>query len=141
MKNTPTPLERMSRTVWATCSTNSFGASANSRCASSKKKTSFGLSRSPASGSVSNSSARSHIRNVENSLGRSWTAASSRQLMTPRPSGAVRMSESMVTSGSPKNASASCCVSSTSLRSRTPAVADERPPMVLSSALPSSLIR
>ena len=37
-KNTPTPFERMSRTVCATWATNSFGASSNKRCASSKKK-------------------------------------------------------------------------------------------------------
>ena len=38
----------------------------------------------------SNSSASSHMRKVEKSLGLSCTAASSRQLMTPSPSGVVR---------------------------------------------------
>ena len=41
-----------------------FGASSNSRCASSKKNTSFGLSGSPTSGSSSNSSDISHSRKV-----------------------------------------------------------------------------
>ena len=60
--------------------------------------------------------------------------------MTPRPSGVRRMrSVDLETSGSPKNASAPCCSSSTILRSSTPAVADDRPPMPFSSALPSSL--
>ena len=52
-------------------STSAGGASSNSRCASSKKNTSFGLSRSPASGRSEYRSASSHIRNVENSAGRS----------------------------------------------------------------------
>ena len=41
------------------------GASEKSRWASSKKKTSLGLSRSPASGSCSNSSDNSQSRKVE----------------------------------------------------------------------------
>ena len=55
-KKTPTPLERIRRTVWATDSRNASVAPLKSRCASSKKKTSFGCSRSPASGSCSKSS-------------------------------------------------------------------------------------
>lgn len=41
------------------------GASAKSRCASSKKKTSLGLSTSPTSGKVSKSSESSHNSSVE----------------------------------------------------------------------------
>ena len=57
--------------------------------------------------------------------------------MTPLPSLVVRMRSAVSSSGSPKNASAPCWSSSTILRSSTPAVADESPPMPLSSALPS----
>ena len=49
-KNTPTPLDRISFTVCSTCCRNALEASVNSRCASSKKNTSFGLSTSPTSG-------------------------------------------------------------------------------------------
>ena len=59
----------MSLTVWAICSRNSFDAPSKSRCASSKKKHSFGIARSPTSGRFWNSSASSHIRNVENNFG------------------------------------------------------------------------
>ena len=65
-------------------------ASSKSRCASSKKNTSLGLSRSPTSGRSWNRSASSHIRKVENSAGRSCTAGSSRQVTMPLPSAAVR---------------------------------------------------
>ena len=44
--------------------TSAAGASVKSRCASSKKKTSFGLSGSPTSGRCSNSSDSIHSRNV-----------------------------------------------------------------------------
>jgi len=42
-KNTPTPFERISRTVFATESRNASVASSKSRCASSKKNTSLGF--------------------------------------------------------------------------------------------------
>jgi len=64
-KNTPTPLERMRRTTCSIFSSSGFGASVNKRCASSKKKTSFGLSGSPTSGSRSYSSDSSHSSSVE----------------------------------------------------------------------------
>ena len=52
----------------------------NSRCASSKKNTSFGLSRSPTSGRKVNRSASTHIKNVENITGRAaWLPTSSRR--------------------------------------------------------------
>src|SRR5690606_18892553 len=54
-KYTPTPLERMIRTTCSMRWRSAGGASSNSRCASSKMKTSLGRSRSPTSGSVSNS--------------------------------------------------------------------------------------
>jgi hypothetical protein len=54
--------------IRTTCSTrwrSADGASSKSRCASSKKKTSFGLSRSPTSGRFSKSSDRSQSRKLE----------------------------------------------------------------------------
>ncbi|MNI65668.1 hypothetical protein D3C73_1211840 [compost metagenome] len=102
-KKMPTPLERMSRTVVVMASRKALDAPLNSRWASSRKKTSLGLSRSPASGRSSNRSASSHMRNVENSRGLVCSVGSSRQLMTPRPSGAVRRSSAVSNSGSPKN--------------------------------------
>ena len=49
-KYTPTPFDRMSRAVRSIWSISASDASSKSRCASSKKKTSFGFGRSPASG-------------------------------------------------------------------------------------------
>ena len=137
----PTPLERMRRTVCSTDSRNAFEASVNSRCASSKKKTSLGLSTSPASGSVSNSSATSHMRTVDQSSGLSCTAGSSMQEMTPLPSGAVRMRSAMSNIVSPKNSVPPPVSSVTRLRRSTPTVAFDTPPMPSSSSLPSSEVR
>ena len=81
-KKTPTPFERMRRTVWTVDSTNALLASSKRRCASSRKKTSRGLSRSPTSGSCSKSSATSHMSTVDQSFGLSCTAGSSRHEMT-----------------------------------------------------------
>jgi len=55
-KYTPTPLLRTSRTTSSMRSVSAAGASLKSRWASSKKNTSLGFSRSPTSGSSSNSS-------------------------------------------------------------------------------------
>ena len=49
-KKMPTPFDLISRTVWVIWSMKALEASLNSRCASSKKKTSFGRSVSPTSG-------------------------------------------------------------------------------------------
>ena len=68
-KYTPTPLERIRRTTCSIFSISALGASLNSRWASSKKNTIFGLSGSPTSGSCSNSSDSIHSRKVEYSLG------------------------------------------------------------------------
>ncbi len=59
-KYTPTPFDRIRRATCSTLSINAFGASSNNKCASSKKKTSFGLSGSPTSGKVSKSSDNNH---------------------------------------------------------------------------------
>ncbi|SKF62518.1 Uncharacterised protein [Mycobacteroides abscessus subsp. abscessus] len=116
-------------------------ASLNSRWASSKKNTSLGLSMSPTSGSSLNRSASSHIKKVENKAGRLCRFGSSSSEMTPRPSGMTRIRSAVSNSGSPKNSSAPCCWSSTSLRRITPTVALETPPRLVSSSLPSSLVR
>jgi hypothetical protein len=42
-RRTPTPLERTRRTTWWTLSSTTLGKSENSKCASTKKNTSFGL--------------------------------------------------------------------------------------------------
>ncbi len=118
-----------------------FVAPLNSKWASSRKKTSLGLSRSPASGRSSKRSASSHMRNVEKSMGLVCSVGSSRQLTTPRPSGAVRSSSAVSNSGSPKNFSIPCASSVISSRRITPAVALERPPSSSSSSLPSAEVR
>ena len=68
-KYTPTPLERMSFTTCTIFCTSAFGASENSRCASSKKNIMRGFSRSPTSGSRSNSSVSIQSRKVPYTLG------------------------------------------------------------------------
>ena len=140
MKKMPTPLERIRRTVWTTWSRNALEASLNSRCASSKKNTSFGTSASPTSGSSWYSSASIHIMKVENSAGREATPGSSRQEIMPAPS-FVRSSCWVSKAGSPKKTSAPEASKAVRLRRITPAVALEIPPMPLSSSLPSSEVR
>ena len=138
-KKTPTPLERISRTVWLDRLDERLARVRNSRCASSKKKTSLGLSRSPASGSVSNSSATSHISTVENSFGLSWTAAQLEARDDRRarraPCAAGRRCRTAARRRTPVPPPVS---SVTRSRSSTPTVAFESPPMPSSSALPSS---
>ena len=107
-KYTPTPLERISRTTCSTFSSSAGGASENSRCASSKKNTSLGLSRSPTSGRLSNSSDSSHSRKLEYSRGLFISLSAARMLITPRPS-AVCIRSPMSSIGSPKNFSPPCC--------------------------------
>ncbi len=82
-KYTPTPLERISRTTCSTFCSSEGGASLNSRCASSKKKASLGLSRSPTSGRCSNSSDSIHSRKVAYSLGALSSRSAARMLTTP----------------------------------------------------------
>ncbi len=136
MKNTPTPFERIRRTVRATASRKASEASSKSRWASSKKKTRTGFSGSPTSGSSSKSSASTHMRKVEKSAGRSPMSARSSTETMPRPSGAVRMRSAISISGSPKKASPPSASSRETWRRRTPAVAVEIPPIAFSSALP-----
>ena len=140
-KNTPTPFDRMSRTVCVIAEMKSFDASVNSRCASSKKNTSFGLSRSPTSGRISNSSASRYIRNVENSAGLSATPGHLEQADDAATVGRGAQEVRTSNSGSPKKTSAPPSANVMSSRRITPAVAAERPPSSFSSALPSSLVR
>ena len=65
MKYTPTPLERMSFTTCTILSVSSSERLSNRRCASSKKNTNLGLSRSPTSGRVSKSSLSIQSKNIE----------------------------------------------------------------------------
>ncbi len=100
-----------------------------------KEEDELGLVQVTGFGQVLEESARSHMRNVENSSGLVCSVGSSKQLMTPRPSGAVRRSSAVSNSGSPKNFSMPCASSVTSSRRITPAVALDSPPRFASSAL------
>ena len=103
-KYTPTPLDRMIRTTCSMRWTSAGGASSNSKWASSKTNTSFGLSRSPTSGNCSNNSDSSHSRNVEYRRGLRISASAASTPITPRPSGVVRIKSASSSAGSPKNA-------------------------------------
>ena len=139
-KKTPTPFERISRTVCSMASMNGLLASSKSRCASSKKKMSW-PSRPPSSGRSCNRSASSHMRKVENRPGPVLARGSSRHEMIPLPSVVVRRRSLVSNSGSPKKASAPLSAKVMRLRRMTPAVAEDRPPSALRSALPSSEVR
>src|SRR5690606_15111512 len=68
-KNTPIPFDRIKRIICSTCVRKAFDAPLNNKCASSKKNTNFGLSRSPTSGSFLNNCAKRLNRKVENTNG------------------------------------------------------------------------
>ena len=104
-KYTPTPLERMRRTTCSTCSTKAGAALSNIKCASSKNMTNLGLSASPTSGRVSNSSARNHSKNALYMRGERISFSEFRMLMTPFPPSLCSQS-CRFSSGSPKNCSA-----------------------------------
>ncbi|MDT4874231.1 hypothetical protein FQZ97_1095190 [compost metagenome] len=107
-KYTPTPLDRTRRTTSSMRSISTFGASLNSRWASSKKNTSLGFSGSPISGRVSNSSESIHSKKVAYRRGAFISLSAARMLMTPLPS-TVCMKSLMSSMGSPKNLSPPCC--------------------------------
>ena len=104
-KYTPTPFDRTSRTTSSIRSTSTLGASLNSKCASSKKNTSLGCSRSPTSGSCSNSSDSIHNKKVAYRRGELISLSAARMLMIPLPS-TVCIKSLMFSIGSPKNLSA-----------------------------------
>ena len=112
-----------------------------SRCASSKKNTSFGLSTSPTSGRSVNRSASSHIKKVEKRAG--WLArlGSSSSDTTPLPSAVTRIRSAVSYSGSPKKSSAPWSAKVIRLRRITPTVVLLSPPIPFSSSLPSSPVR
>ena len=113
-KNTPTPLLRTKRTTSSMRSISTFGASANSRCASSKKKTSLGLSRSPTSGRVSNNSLSIQSKNVAYSRGAAISLSAARMLTKPLPLASVCIKSAILSMGSPKKRLppwASICIS------------------------------
>ena len=135
-KKTPTPLERISRTVCAIESRKSLLASLNSRCASSKKNTSFGLSESPTSGrSCEQVGEQPHQERGEQRR----PVEDLRQLHQRDDAPTVRRrpaSRSAVSnSGSPKKLSAPVSVKAMSSRSSTPAVEEASPPRSFEVAL------
>jgi hypothetical protein len=75
----------MRRTTCSIFSSKSLGASAKSRCASSKKNTSLGFGRSPTSGSRSNSSDSNQSRNVAYTVGDCISLSAARMLIVPCP--------------------------------------------------------
>ena len=111
-KKIPTPFERMSRTTCSTWSRSALLAPSKSRCASSKKNTSFGLSMSPTSGSWS----------IERGQHPQHEGREQRRLVlhvaqlehADEPAAVRRRSAAgrrCSNSGSPKKASAPCCSS------------------------------
>ena len=140
-KTTPTPLERMRRTVWTTWRSNSFVASANSRWASSKKNTSLGRSTSPTSGRVENRFANRNMMTALTRAGRDEMSPTPSSETTPRPAVSERTRSAVSKPGAPKNWPPPWDSSAVRARRTTPAVAFETPPIPASSSLPSSLVR
>ena len=105
-KYTPTPLERIRRTTCSIFSTSAFGASSNSRCASSKKNTSFGLSGSPTSGSCSNSSDEQPQQEGRVELGRVHQLVGGEDVDHALAVRHACMRSAMSSIGSPKNCAA-----------------------------------
>src|SRR5690606_6213228 len=68
-KNTPTPFDRIKRTICSIWVKKAFDAPLNNKCASSKKNTNLGLSKSPTSGSFLNNWAKRLNKKVENNKG------------------------------------------------------------------------
>src|SRR3569832_2259091 len=112
----PTPKEQNSHTTSTNKTRKAFGVSVNKRCASSKKNTSFGRSRSPTSGNCSNSSASSHNRKVEKSCGAVMSLSATRRLIMPRPSLPRRSRSWILSAGSPKKTSPPCSSSTSNWR-------------------------
>ena len=132
-KYTPTPLERIKRTTCSIFSSNAGGASLNSRCASSKKNTSFGFSTSPTSGNCSNNSESSQSRKVEYRRGEAINLSAARILTMPLPS-SVCIRSLISSIGSPKKASPPCSPSVNRLRWMAPIeAADTLPYSVVNS--------
>ncbi len=105
------------------------------------KSTSFGLSMSPASGSVAYNSASRLSMKVEKSFGLVCISMTCRTLTYPLPFASRRIKSSTSKEGSPKKLSAPCCSSSTILRRMVPTDADERLPYSASIAsLPSPVM-
>ena len=128
-KKTPTPLDRISRTVWVTDSRNALLAPVNSRCASSRKNTSFGLVEVADLGQLLEQlGEQPHQEGGEQCRPVLHGGQSSTALITPRPSGAVRSRSAAPNSGSPKNTSPPRSSRPISSRRMTPAVAGDRPP-------------
>ena len=108
MKYKPIPLERINRTICSTFFWNAGDMSSKSKCASSKKKTNLGLSKSPTSGIVSYSSDIIHKRNVEYNSGAVDNFTESNTLIIPFPSSLHCMKSDNSNAGSPKKMSPPC---------------------------------
>ena len=118
----PRPWLRTSRTTSSMRSTSAAGASLNSRCASSKKNTSLGLSRSPTSGRLLEQLDSIHSRKVAYRRGAFISLSAARMLTTPWPS-SVCMKSAMLSIGSPKNLSPPCSSICSSPRWMAPTLA------------------
>ena len=105
MKKTPTPLDRIRRTVCSIRSIRALGQSLNSRWASSKKNTIRGSSLSPVSGRSSYSSPSIHSRKVEYRAGLLNSLSAARMLTTPIPFSSWVNQSARSSAGSPKKTS------------------------------------
>ena len=115
MKKIPTPFERISLTVCSILSSNCLGALLNSKCASSKKKTIFGLSKSPTSGNFSSNSSNIHSKKVAYNKGCLNNSSHSMIFIIPKPPSWLIQS-SIFKAGMPKKISPPCSSSSNNLR-------------------------
>ena len=103
MKYNPIPLERINRTICSIFLWNVGFISSNNRCASSKKNTNFGFSRSPTSGIDSNISVNIHKRNVEYKSGAKDSLTESNTFIIPLPLSSHCIKSFNSNAGSPKN--------------------------------------
>ena len=103
MKYKPIPRDLINLTTWTICFKRYVGILLNNKCASSKKKTIFGLSKSPTSGILVNKSVNSHNRNDAYKSGLLNNSTACKILIYPLPSISCFMKSWTSSSGSPKN--------------------------------------
>ena len=116
IKYIPTPLERISFTTCSTFDKSALGAWSKSMWASSKKKTIFGFSQSPISGSVSKSSEIIQSIKVAYMTGLWISLWQSRMEIVPLPLQSVHSQSRMSRAGSPKKRSPPSASSATTER-------------------------
>jgi hypothetical protein len=95
-------LERISRATCSTLSTSAFGAPSNSRCASSKKKTSFGLVRVAHLGQLLEELGQQPQQEGRVEPRRAHQPVGHQDVDPPRPSGVGRIRSASSSAGSPK---------------------------------------